>query len=263
MCKRNKLPTEPGDGQHAPLPGNILSVDYQGKINPISVRGFSGFYLFKDSCSGMRHAELVKYKSAATFQKALSNVIKFYNSHGHTVLKLRCDAGSTENDESIGAWLASEHGVTVDPAAVGKQNQNPVEREVQTLIKGVGCLLLDQESLSSKWWCYAVQSWIQTANCRPNSNREIGNSTSPLEIITGVTPDLEKKFLFPFGCPVTFITPTGRDTHFSPSSERGFAVSSTEGNCCNSFRRISDRLTYQSVNGQPLTIKNDQEAITT
>ena len=70
----------------------------------------------------MRHAELVKDKSASTFQKALSNVIKFYNSHGHTVLKLRCDAGSTENDESVCTWLASEHGVIVDPAAVGKQN---------------------------------------------------------------------------------------------------------------------------------------------
>jgi len=60
MCKRNKLPTEEGTGLHAPLPGNVLSVDYQGKINPVSVRGYTGFYLFKDSFTGMRHAELVK-----------------------------------------------------------------------------------------------------------------------------------------------------------------------------------------------------------
>jgi hypothetical protein len=138
MCKRNKLPTEEGTGLHAPLPGNILSVDYQGKINPVSVRGYTGFYLFKDSFTGMRHAELVKDKTAVSFQNALTNVIKFYNSHGHTVLKIRCDAGATENDEGVATWLASEHGVTVDPASVGKQSQNPVEREVQTLIKGVG-----------------------------------------------------------------------------------------------------------------------------
>jgi hypothetical protein len=145
------------------------------------------------------------------------------------VLKIRCDAGSTENDAGIANWLATEHGVTIDPAAVGKQNQNPVEREVQTLIKGVGCLLLDQDSLSSKWWCYAVQSWVQTANCRPNTNPAIENSTSPIELITGVAPDIESKFLFPFGCPVTFITPTGRDQHFSPSSKKGIAVGTTEG----------------------------------
>lgn len=49
----------------------------------------------------MHHAEMVQDKTAATFQKAIKNVIKYYNSHGHTVLKLRCDTGSTENDEGV------------------------------------------------------------------------------------------------------------------------------------------------------------------
>jgi hypothetical protein len=137
---------------------------------------------------------------------------------------------STENTREVLDWLALTHGVVVDPASVGKQNQNPLEREVQTLIKGAGCLLADQNCLSNAWWCYAVESWIQTANCRPNTNPTFENSTSHIEIITGVAPDLESRFLFPFGCPVTFITPTGRTQHFSPSSETGVAVGTTEGN---------------------------------
>jgi hypothetical protein len=45
LSKRNKNPTEQGDGFHALLPGEEISVDYQGKIEPPSVRGFTGFYL--------------------------------------------------------------------------------------------------------------------------------------------------------------------------------------------------------------------------
>ena len=137
MCKRNKLPQQTGDGQHAPLPGNVLSVDYQGKINPLSVRGYSGFYLFKDSCTGMRHAEMVKDKTATSFQKALNNVIQFYNSHGHTVLKIRCDAGSTENDAGI---------VFCGPQSmVSPSTQQPSESKIKTQSR-------ERSNLSSKEW---------------------------------------------------------------------------------------------------------------
>jgi len=49
----------------------------------------------------VRHDELVKDNAASTYKKAIDNVIKFYNSHEHTVHTIHCDAGSTENDESI------------------------------------------------------------------------------------------------------------------------------------------------------------------
>jgi hypothetical protein len=66
LSKRNKNPPAQGDGFHALLPGEEISVDYQGKIEPPSVRGFTGFYLFKDSCTGHRHAVMVNSKDAAT-----------------------------------------------------------------------------------------------------------------------------------------------------------------------------------------------------
>ena len=125
LCKRNKLPTRFGDGVHAAHPGASISVDYQGLINPRSVRGYTGFFLFKDSYSGLRIAHLTKDKSATTYKEALSKVISYFNSHGHAVLKIRCDAGSTENDAGVVEWLATEHKILVDPAAMGKQEQNP------------------------------------------------------------------------------------------------------------------------------------------
>jgi hypothetical protein len=146
LTKRNRHPTGQGSGVHSLMPGETISTDYQGLINPTSVRGYTGFFIFKDLFSGYRHAIMVKDKSADTFLAATEQVIAFYKGHGHRVRFLRCDAGSTENAAAVTDRLQAQHGITVRPAAPGHQHQNPVEREVQTLIKGVSCLLQDQHS---------------------------------------------------------------------------------------------------------------------
>ena len=229
MCKMHKRPVNQGEGLHGNHPGEELSVDYQGKISPTSVRGYNGFYLFKDKFSGYRHCILVKDKTAKTYMNAVEQVIEFYNSHGFPVEKIRCDAGSTENDSTVVSTLNTKHFIKVDPAAVEHQNQNFVEREAQTLIRGVGCLLIDQHSLSNKWWCYAVQSWIQTANTRPHSNKLIEGSPSCAEIVTTVVPDINTRYRFPFGCPVTSIRAGQKDQKYNPIAEFGIAIGSTNG----------------------------------
>ena len=194
LSKMHKRQIRSGTQIHGSYPGEEISVDYQGKISPVSVRGHTGFYLFKDRHSGYRHAVLVKDRTAKTYLGALRQVIQFYNQYGFSVRAVRCDAGSTEADTEVIRVLNDDFHVHVDPAAVEHQSQNPVEREAQTLIRGVGCLFIDQQMLSSKWWCYAVQSWIQTTNCRPHSNPLIEGSASAEELVTNVTPDVETKF---------------------------------------------------------------------
>ena len=156
------------------------------------------FFFFKDLFSGFRHAIFVKDKSGSTFLSAAEQVIGFYRQHGHHVRHIRCDAGSSENDMAAGTALQERHGVTIQPAASGHQHQNPVEREVQTLIKGVSCLLHDQQSLGSTWWDYAVDSWVATANCRPHRNEWLNLPVSAHEIITGKAPDVARNFKFPY-----------------------------------------------------------------
>jgi hypothetical protein len=52
LCKRNKRHKRHGTGLHGFLPGEELSIDYQGKISPTSARGFTGFYIIRDKYSG-------------------------------------------------------------------------------------------------------------------------------------------------------------------------------------------------------------------
>ena len=99
-------------------------------ISPTSVRGFTGYYVFKCLYSGYRHAVMTKDKSSASFEETLSYVIDFYNLHGHVAKKIRFDVGSTDNSLSSATSFLSNNRIDVDPAAVKSQFQNPVEREV-------------------------------------------------------------------------------------------------------------------------------------
>jgi len=96
LCKRNKRHKRHGTGLHGFLPGEELSIDYQGKISPTSARGFTGFYIIRDKYSGYVHCTMVQDKSATTLRLVLTDVISFYTTHGHTIRTIRCDAGSTE-----------------------------------------------------------------------------------------------------------------------------------------------------------------------
>ena len=117
MCARVE---EPGVMDSGASPGEELSIDYHGKINPPSICGYTGFYLFKDSFTGHRQI-MVSNKAASSYLDAFQRVIIFYDSHGHTESKIRCDTGSMEADAKV---IEHHHKIVVDPAGVGKQNQN-------------------------------------------------------------------------------------------------------------------------------------------
>jgi len=223
LGKRNKLPRNEGSGMKPNHPGNVLSVDYQGKISPTSARGFTGWFIIKDIKTAYRHGIMTRSKAADSLIEALSHAIDFYNLHGHRVDKVRFDAGSVEDSEKVITFLLA-HNIEIDPAAVAEQSQNPVEREVQTLTKGVSALLLDQTALGPSWLCYGVESWIATANATSYNDKP-----SPLEQVTGKAISVYEKFRFPFGCPVTCTKVEGRGLHYDTINEFGITLGSSAG----------------------------------
>jgi hypothetical protein len=196
LGKRNKLPREKGTGIHPVDVGHTLSFDYQPVTSP-SITGHTGYFLFKCLFSGFRHAVLVKSKDRKTLIESTKQVSAFYNKHGFQVRKLRFDQGSSELSADFLEYLDSQ-GIDYSPAAVKAQFQNPVEREVQTVNKGVATLFADQHLLSSYFWPYALNHWILAANATP-----INGTTSPVELVTGRSIDISRMFRFPFGCPLT------------------------------------------------------------
>jgi hypothetical protein len=220
LGKRNKLNRQTGSQVGPVHPGECLSADYIGKISPVSVRGFNGFYLFKCLFSEYLHVFLTNTKSGEMFALCIEEVVRFYNLHFFTVMRMRFDSGSTELAGST-TDLLKKLGITPDPAAVASQFQNPVEREVQTSVKGVGVMMIDQDTLTDDFWDYGIQSWVATSNA---TSRNAG--PTPDELVLQVVPDLSTHFQFPFGCPVTSTKTEGRQKRFDVTSEFGIAVGS-------------------------------------
>ena len=228
LSKRNKLNIQPGSQVGPSIPGQCLSVDYIGKVSPVSVRGFNGFYLFKCLFSNYLHVFLTSTKSGEMFCLCIEEVVRFYNLHFFTVERMRFDSGSTELAGST-TTLLKKLGITPDPAAVATQSQNPVEREVQTLVKGVGVMMIDQNTLTDDFWDYGVQSWVATSNSVSRGSA----GASPDELVLGVVPDISTHYQFPFGCPVTSTKTEGRQKRFDVTSEFGVAVGSVPINQSN------------------------------
>jgi hypothetical protein len=201
--------------------------------------------------TGYKHAILTRDKSSAAFQQAITHVVAFYNLHGHRVTKLRCDAGSTENAAETVQFLR-EYDIDIDPAAVGEQQQNPVEREVQTANKGISALLIDQTAVGPTYWDYAVESWVMTANATAYDGGEC-----PLTRVTGKTANISTTFLFPFGCSVSCLKPKGRESHFDTKGEYGIALGSVSGSNTSVLVLLPGhgKLPFERVQCKPLLFK--------
>ena len=234
LGKRNRIPIGAGAGIGSKVVGNVLSLDYVGKINPPAYNGINGFYLFSDLATGYLHAVLVRTKTA--LKNAVNDVVSFYKRYQHTVRCLRFDSDSLQLSDDFTLWLDNYNPpILYEASCPGSQNQNPVERQVQTLIKGVSTILHAQTSLTAEYWNLAVLAWIDARNAMPN---KVCGEMSPLEAVTGSKPDIELKFRFPFGQPVVVGrlnlkrkagSSTENGEKFVTKNEIGIAIASADG----------------------------------
>ena len=221
LAKKNKKPTPEGSGIRTVI-GEELSCDYVGEIHPKSVHGNTGAYIFTDSATGMEHVYPVRSKTE--FLQCAKKTIEYYASHRHITRKIRCDAGSSENAAEAKSQLATIH-IELRPAAPGKQNQNPVERHIQTTKKGTAATLFGQATLHAGWWDDAMCAFVECRNVTPNS---LTNDQSPEELVTGRKPDISERFKYPFGTVVTCarVGKSGTQSTIQLKNELGIVVGS-------------------------------------
>jgi hypothetical protein len=129
------------------------------------VDGETWIHLFKDVCSTYWHAFVDNTK--ANFAEALEMVIKFYISQGHSPEVFRSDNENLLKDPKVMAILA-KYGMTKQSSAPYQHYQNTVERDVQTLVKLIACILHSQGFLKARWWAHALFHAVEMHNRIPN-----------------------------------------------------------------------------------------------
>jgi hypothetical protein len=161
------------------------------------------------------------------FTKAIQLVSASVSQYGHRMRVLRIDAGKVENSEEAAIFLNQSLQIRMEPAAPECQFQNPVERHVQTVQKGVGSMFVRQNNLGDEFWGLALSMFVQARNVCPN---KISGEFSPWYFMTGKHPDVPRRFKFYFGEPVVSVILRAQvdSFTFTPYGEFGYAVGSIE-----------------------------------
>ena len=73
-------------------PGELLSCDNIGPINPTAINGFIQFFLFRDTHTKMLFSFPVTSADSDTFITCLDSVRKYFLNHGHLVQTVRSDS---------------------------------------------------------------------------------------------------------------------------------------------------------------------------
>lgn len=225
LAKSRRLPISVGSGAKPPYIGYEVSVDYIA-VSILGKGGYNGFYLFKESLTGLLIPYLVKDKTTLFLTVCLS-VKAFFKSYGKDVRRLRVDSGTVEADKDTILELNNLQ-ISVHPALPEAQFQNPVERSVQTVANLTAAILCNQENLNNTFWTAALINCCDTWNHSPNS---LTGDTTPMFHLNNQNVDLNIRFLFPFGQAVAVHRlkqeKKNKSFKFLTNNEFGYALGST------------------------------------
>ena len=226
LAKRNRKPISHPSGERAEetRPGDILSADSVGKISPASREGHEFFFIFEDVCTGYLHIFLSKTKVG--FVVALRHVVTWYKTRGWTPKVLRTDQGKELMSSEVQAFLDGNQMIP-EYSAPYCHWQNSVERDVQTVTRGVSAMLHSQPWLRADCWDLALFHYVACRNRTPNIHHP---TKSPFQRIHSESTNLRNTFNFTFGDIVSVsLPPVDRSWKFDLKNDIGIYVGQPEG----------------------------------
>ena len=193
-------------------------------FNVASRTGHIGFVSFIDEASGKAITSLIKKKSDVTLH-AKNAIAYFETQSGKRVKCFRSDNGGEYLSGEFSAYCA-EKGIIHEFSAPYTPQQNGVAERYNRTIKDRVFAMLDDCSLSTCYWPYALTYATHVINVSPKA----GQPHTPHRAFHG--SDANMSFFHPFGCTVWVHVPhQQRKSSFAPHSRQGhfLGISGTVG----------------------------------
>ena len=183
--KINRVPRQLGSGV-ANMLGAVWAVDCIGPVHPPTMHGCRFAFLFSEQRCGMVKPFLVRENTAEMLSLAVRDIVGYCKFHDKRIVALRFDAGSVMASEAFQSFLQDEH-IESQPAAPDHQEQDFVERDIQTVRKRMAANFADQMLLPLSFWGHNMKAVCIAINSFPNHKCP---HSSPLLEFTGITPDV-------------------------------------------------------------------------
>ena len=175
-------------------PGQILSCDLVGPINPATSSGCIYFYIFVDIISDYITVIPSRRKDSDSFLDACKYVRDEYLDMDYKPRILRTDGGSEIAAMKVEDFLRQSYNMKIQRSIPYSQWQNRVERTIQDIIPGASVLLHAQPWLGARAWDWAL---LHKVNLHNSTAR--GGMQSPKEILSKQRVDARIDFKFAFG----------------------------------------------------------------
>ena len=147
-----------------------------------------------------------------------------YKSHGCVPKILRTDTSKVVLSPGFHTWLLEKWNATVQRSLPYAHWQNAVERDVQSIVRGISCLLHAQRWLRADSWHLALSHFIELRNRTPRAH----SPQSPIQLLTGEVCDWSTTNRFAFGDLLAVGTgnlpPDGRDWQFDTNNQLAIYV---------------------------------------
>ncbi len=152
-------------------PGELLSCDNVGPVNPKSFEGYIQSFIWRDTSTIKRiFSQTDKEASEDVYLEGLEIIRLYYKRHGIKIKVIRSDDFTTFKSRKVGAYYAKYGSIERQSSTPYQHWQNSVERDIQTMIHNISAVVYGSILLMrADSWNRALKHWIKVHNDLPRS----------------------------------------------------------------------------------------------
>ena len=207
-------------------PGELLSCDNVGPINPKSFEGYKQAFIWRDTCSKRMFSHSDSNASEEVYLEGLENIRLYYKKHGIRIKVIRSDDYTTFKSRKVLDYYA-KHGIERQSSTPYQHWQNSVERDIQTMIHNISAVVHGSILMRADSWNRAIKHWIKVHNDLPRSAHQY----SPNAIMdNNHQVDAKYQYRFAFGDIVCYpLAEKERRHKFDTKNELGLYLGDKTG----------------------------------
>ena len=207
-------------------PGELLSCDNVGPVNPKSFEGYTQAFIWRDTCTKRMFSHSDSEASEDVYLEGLEQVRQYYKKHGIRIKIIRTDDFTSFKSRKVRDYY-TKHGIERQSSTPYQHWQNSVERDIQTMIHNISAVIHGSLLMRADSWHRALKHWIKVHNDLPRSAHQY----SPNGIMDNQHQvDARYQYRFGYGDIVCYpLTEKERRWKFDTKNELGFYLGDKKG----------------------------------
>ena len=121
-------------------PGELLSCDNVGPVNPKSFEGYTQTFIWRDTAAKRMFSYSDSKATEEVYLEGLEEIRLYYKTRGIRIKVIWTDVFTTFKSRKVRNYYA-KHGIERQSSTPYQQWQNSVERDIQTMIHNISAVV--------------------------------------------------------------------------------------------------------------------------